>query len=139
MLEKEAELGASLISVSDGRKLTLAGDAASMAVALRAVETGATTVIADSDITLNNGTLDLGIAGLSATQGRIESTVTADANAELNVADSVFAINTLKGECTATIAKGSELTVTDLSIAKVSNSDGLIFENDRVTGADQRE
>ena len=130
----EGIVGASSINVSGGRKLTLAGDAASMAVALRAVETGATTVIADSDITLSNGTLELGIAGLSATQGRIESTVTADANSELNVANGIFAINALKGEGTATIAKGSELTVTDLSIAKVSNSGGLIFESDRVTG-----
>ena len=115
--------GATKIEVTDGRKLTLVGAQASMAAVVGADDSFTpSTAVADTDITLTNGTLALGIAPLSATEGTLQK-VTADADSKVEVNHGFFKMTELAGEGTVTIAKESSLEVTgSTSATSITNA-----------------
>lgn len=124
--------GASSISVSDGRTLTLMGDQAAMSLAVRATEGEATSVITDAPMTLAGSNLKLGISALSATQGTLEA-VTADAGSSVTAENGIFSISALKGKGKVFVKKNDTYT-SQLTLGSMETSGGVNDGVLKVTG-----
>ena len=124
--------GASSISVSDGRTLTLMGDQAAMSLAVRATEGEATSVITDAPMTLAGSNLKLGISALSATQGTLEA-VTADAGSSVTAENGIFSISALKGNGKVFVKKNDSYT-SQLTLGSMETSGGVNDGVLKVTG-----
>lgn len=123
-------VGATGISVKDGKKLTLVGNTASIATMAFSTRADATPTgtTADSNITLTNGHLALGIESLAATQGNLKA-ISADKNSTVSVDNGLFKMTDLTGEGSVTIGEPALLIADSMTANTVVNSGDL-----KVTG-----
>ena len=121
-------LGASAVNVNGGKTLTLMGDQAVMAQALRATVGRATSVITDAPMTLTNGNLKLGIGALTATQGTL-APITADATSTVTTENGVYEITELTGSGLVSVKKHdtytTQLTLGDMEVGGGKNESVL--------------
>ena len=105
-------MGYKNVKVQDGRSLTLVGEQATMAMALRAQNASASFLLTDATVSVDaNSTLKLGIADLSATQGYFEDLEMTDSSANLSVENGIFQITNVSGKGQINVQGKGELTI----------------------------
>ena len=118
------------VRVADGYSLTLVGEQASMAMALRTTESDATFQLTNRPIIVEGeSTLKLGIADLSATQGYFEDLTLDESTASLSVENGIFSINYVRGEGQITVQEKGNLTIGNNASASVVVNKGILNAN----------
>ena len=115
------------INVQDGHTLTLVGEQASMAMALRADDSGASFLLTDAQVTVDaDSTLKLGISDLSATQGYFDYLDMTDESATLSVENGIFEISIIAGSGVINIQDKGELTLVTQALASNVSNKGVL-------------
>ena len=123
-------LGYETISVFDGHTLTLVGEQASMAAALRTTESQATFKLTDSPVYIRrDSTLKLGIADLSATQGYFEDLDLAYETSVLSVENGLFQITNITGQGQINVQEKGQLTIANKATAGDVVNKGVLNAN----------
>ena len=118
------------VRVADGYSLTLVGEQASMAMALRTTESDATFQLTNRPVIVEGeSTLKLGIADLSATQGYFEDLTLDESTASLSVENGIFSINYVRGEGQITVQEKGNLTIGNNASASVVVNKGVLNAN----------
>ena len=122
--------GYETISVFDGHTLTLVGEQASMAAALRTSESQATFKLTDSRVNIRrDSTLKLGIADLSATQGYFEDLDLAYETSALSVENGLFQITNITGQGQINVQEKGQLTIANKATAGDVVNNGVLNAN----------
>ena len=118
------------VRVTDGYSLTLVGEQASMAMALRTTESQATFELTNRPVIVEeNSTLKLGIAELSPTQGYFEDLDMTDGSASLSVENGIFQITNITGNGQINVQEKGQLTISNQASAGDVVNKGVLNAN----------
>ena len=125
-------LGATSITVKDGKSLTLMGAQASLAKATGTDDRSSLFVISDSTTNLYGGSLNLGHTSLSATEGRLAS-VTMDRASQVNVNNGIFSVASLNGDGQLNVNDKGRLTIENSFTTSNTINKGTLTVNGKTT------
>lgn len=118
------------VRVKDGYSLTLMGEQAQMAMALRTIESKPTFQLTNRPVYVEeNSMLKLGVADLSATQGYFEDLAMTDASASLSVENGIFQITNVTGNGQINVQEKGQLTIANKASAGDVVNKGVLTAN----------